>query len=132
MSTATGRFDVKVEPIKPNEEIEGITFTHMSLDKSWEGDFEGKSTGEMQTAGRMVDGKMSAGYVAIERVDGVLAGRRGGFVLQHSATMNRDQQSLTIGVVPDSGTGELKGLRGSLAIEIVGEEHRYSFDYSLP
>jgi len=114
MSRATGRFDVKVEPITPNEEVEGT------------------STGEMLTAGTTVDGSMSAGYVAIERMQGSLAGRRGGFVLQHTATMDRGVQSLTITVVPDSGSGELQGLRGSLAIEVVAEEHRYTFDYSLP
>lgn len=132
MSTARGTFDVTVEPITPNEEVEGLTFSHMSLDKRWEGDFEGTSTGEMLTAGTMVDGKMSAGYVASERMHGSLAGRRGRFVLQHTATMDRGSQSLTITVVPDSGTGELKGLSGSLAIEIVDEQHHYNFDYTLP
>lgn len=132
MSIATGTFDVTVEPITPNDEADGITFSHMSLDKSWQGDFTGHSTGEMLTAGRSIDGSMSAGYVAIERMQGSLAGRRGGFVFQHTATMDRGEQSLTITVVPDSGSGGLAGLRGSLAIEIVGEEHRYTFDYTLP
>lgn len=132
MSNATGSFDVTIEPINPNEEVDGVTFMHMSLDKRWTGDFEGTSTGEMLSAGATVDGTMSAGYVAIERMKGSLAGRRGGFVFQHTATMDRGAQSLSITVVPGSGTGELVGLRGSLEVEITGEEHRYAFDYTLP
>jgi hypothetical protein len=74
----------------------------------------------------------SAGYVAMERVTGVLAGRRGGFVLQHSATMTRGEPVLAIGVTPDSGIEELAGLSGSMTIQIEGGKHFYTLDYSLP
>ncbi len=131
MATAKGRFAVKVEPLSPNDESEGVTFGRMSIDKTWQGDFEGTSTGEMLTAGTNVAGKMSAGYVAIERVRGTLAGRTGSFVFQHSATMDRGSQELIIRVVPDTGTGELKGIAGTLSIEIAGGEHSYTLDYSL-
>jgi hypothetical protein len=85
----------------------------------------------MLTATTAVRG--SAGYVAIEHVDGTLGGRRGTFVLQHSGTMAGGAQSLTITVVPDSGTGELEGLSGELAITVEeGGKHLYDFAYSLP
>jgi Protein of unknown function (DUF3224) len=73
----------------------------------------------------------SAGYVAIEHVSGTLHGRAGTFVLQHSGTMNRGSPFLAVTVVPDSGTGELAGIRGTMAIIIAGGKHTYEFDYTL-
>ena len=60
----------------------------------------------------------SAAYVAIEKVSGTLHGRNGTFVLQHCASMNKGTSKLSIFVVPDSGTGELAGLAGTMTIEI--------------
>ncbi|HMM67686.1 MAG TPA: DUF3224 domain-containing protein, partial [Dokdonella sp.] len=79
----------------------------------------------------MTSMKGSAGYVAIERVVGSLQGRRGSFVLQHSGTMNRGEPSLSVTVVPDSGTGELEGLSGTLGITVREGIHCYGFDYQL-
>jgi len=73
----------------------------------------------------------SGGYVALERVTGLLHGRTGTFVLQHSATMNRGAPHLSITVVPDSGTGQLAGLTGSMQIIIDAGKHSYEFDYTL-
>ena len=64
--------------------------------------------------------KGSAGYVAIEHVEGTLHGRAGTFVLQHTGTMNGGTPSLRVSVVPDSGTGALTGLAGEFAITIAG------------
>jgi hypothetical protein len=75
--------------------------------------------------------KGSAGYVAIERVEGTLHGRHGSFVLQHSGTMTRGVPELTIRVVPDSGMGELSGLAGTLTIEIADGAHSYDLEYTL-
>ena len=74
----------------------------------------------------------SAGYVAMERVKGKLHGRKGSFVLQHTGKMNRGKPSLLVTVVPDSGTGELSGLTGTLSINIVDRKHYYEFTYELP
>ena len=52
-------------------------------------------------------------------------------MLQHSGTMTRGAPQLTITVVPDSGTGELVGLAGTMAIEIAGGKHSYDFEYTL-
>ena len=73
----------------------------------------------------------SAAYVAIERIAGTLDGRRGSFLTQHSGTLDRGRATLTLTVVPDSGTGELAGLRGRMAIDIVDGAHFYAFDYEL-
>ncbi len=84
----------------------------------------------MLTAGTAVKG--SAGYVAIERVSGVLQGRSGTFVLQHTGTMTRGALQLSITVVPDSGTDQLAGLAGTMNIIIAEGKHSYDFAYTLP
>lgn len=65
----------------------------------------------------------------MEQVSGILKGRRGSFILQHSATMNRGEPSMQISVVPDSGTDELTGLAGEFEIRIDEGKHYYEFSY---
>ena len=78
----------------------------------------------MLGAGTAVEG--SAAYVALELFTGSVAGRRGGFMLQHSGTMRRGEPSLTVTVVPDSGTEQLIGLSGrNIQIIIEGKKHSY-------
>jgi hypothetical protein len=74
----------------------------------------------------------SAGYVAMERVVGTLAGRSGSFVLQHAGLMDKGAPTLTIHVVPDSGTDQLTGLSGTMAIRVENKAHFYDFDFTLP
>jgi hypothetical protein len=127
---ATGPFDVKLTPLDPANKTDDNSLGRMSSDKQFRGDLEGTSKGEMLTAGTSVKG--SAGYVAIERVSGSLNGRTGTFILQHNATMNRGAPQLNIIVVPDSGTGQLAGLTGTMNIIIADGKHSYDFTYSLP
>ena len=130
MQHASGPFDVTVKPVAQSEHEGGTTLGRYSLEKTWHGDLEGTSHGEMLTAGTAVPG--SAGYVAIERVAGTLAGRRGTFALQHLAWMAHGEQELIIRIVPDSGTGALAGIAGTLRIEIEGKKHSYRLEYTLP
>jgi Protein of unknown function (DUF3224) len=127
---ASGTFEVKLTPEATEEGAEGSTLGRYSLDKRFHGDLEGTGKGEMLSAGTGIQG--SAGYVAIERVSGTLAGRSGTFVLQHSGTMTRGEGKLTVTVVPDSGTGELVGIAGAMAIDIRDGKHFYQLDYTLP
>jgi len=131
---ATGTFEVKVAPPPgekaPDPNSGDSSLGRMTIDKQFHGDLEGTSKGQMLTAGTAVKG--SAGYVAIERVTGTLQGRSGTFVLQHSGTMTRGAFQLTITVVPDSGTGQLAGLTGTMNIIIADGKHSYDFAYSLP
>lgn len=126
LSVATGTFDVSTTPITEPTAMPG----RFKLEKQFHGDLVGTGQGEMLTA--ITDTKGSAGYVAIEKVQGTLRGKRGAFVFQHTGTMSRGAQQLSITVVPDSGTGELVGIAGSCAIQVEGKEHRYSFEYALP
>lgn len=128
MSRATGPFDVK---LSPQDDKTDAALGRMTIDKQFHGDLEAVSRGQMLSTSTAMKG--SAGYVAIEIVSGTLAGRNGTFALQHSATMNRGVPSLSILVVPDSGTGQLTGLTGKMNINIAPDgKHTYDFEYALP
>jgi hypothetical protein len=125
---ASGSFDVTITP-QPQDESESPGIARMTIDKQFHGDIEAHSLGLMLAAGTTIDN--SAGYVAIEKATGTLHGRNGSFVLQHNGIMDRGAGQLAITVVPDSGTGELVGLTGTMSISIVDGEHFYEFDYTL-
>jgi len=131
MSThATGTFDTNRTPHPPYDMAEGATLGRTTITKMFRGDLEGTSVVEMLSA--MSDVQGSAGYVAIERVTGALHGLSGSFVLQHSGIMSRRGiPSLTVSVIPDSGTGALTGIAGTMTINIADGKHSYVFDYTL-
>lgn len=126
---ASGRFEVKLQP-QSSRQAEGNTLARMSLDKRFSGDMLGEGKGEMLAARTVVDG--SAAYVAIEGFAGSVHGRAGSLVFVHRGCMERGAQHLLISVVPDSGTGALAGIAGTLAIRIEDGVHHYDFDYTLP
>jgi len=129
-SIAKGTFVVNLRPLALEGEPQDSKLGRVSIDKQISGDLIGITKGQMLSA--MTETKGSAGYVAIERVEGALHGRRGTFILQHAGTMDRGNPSLSVTVVPDSGTGDLVGLNGTFRITIAGGEHSYEFAYSLP
>jgi hypothetical protein len=125
----SGRFEVKMTPVPAGEDASPAG--RFTLDKRYLGDLAATARGEMLTG--MTATRGSAGYVALEKVTGTLAGRRGSFLLQHSGLMNRGDGRLTITVVPDSATEELVGLSGTMSIRIAADgAHFYDFDYALP
>ena len=127
---ARGEFDVKIGPQK-DEGLGDATIGRMSIDKVYHGDLEGTGLGQMLT-GMAEAVKDSGTYVAIERVRGTLLGRQGSFAVWHAGTMTRGAQTLMITVIPDSGTGELTGIDGTMTIEIRDGKHFYGIDYTLP
>ncbi|HET6335508.1 MAG TPA: DUF3224 domain-containing protein [Polyangiales bacterium] len=127
---AEGTFEITVVQEPPYESADGVTLARASLSKKFSGTLEGSSTVQMLGAHTTVAG--SAGYVALERLVGRVGTRAGSFVLQHNGWMQSGETHLTVTVVPDSGTGELKGLSGSMSIRIVDGQHHYAFDYVLP
>ena len=128
---ATGPFDVKVSPLPLAGPAEEATLGRMGLEKQYHGDLEATATGQMLTVSTEVQG--SGVYVAIERVSGTLHGHKGTFALQHRGIMTRGEPHLEVAVVPDSGTGELVGLAGTLHILFAeGGKHSYDFEYTLP
>jgi hypothetical protein len=127
-SQAKGTFDVKIAP-QPVDAGGDAAIGRMTIDKSYHGDLDGHATGQMLAHMTAVHG--SAVYVALERFDGTLHGLRGAFVLHHTGLMTRGTQQLSVTVAPDSGTGELVGLTGTLEIIIADGTHSYRFDYTI-
>lgn len=132
MARAKGEFDVKLNPLSAYapESPDGPPLGRMSIDKKFRGDLDATSIGEMLTAGSAAKG--SAAYVAVERVTGTLHGKQGSFALHHRGVMSKGEGELTVVVAPDSGTGELVGLVGEMAIIVGGGKHAYELEYTLP
>lgn len=130
MPQVTGPFDVKRTSEPPYDSADGVVLGRSHFDKHFHGALTATGSVEMLFAGTPTNG--SAAYVAIERVTGTLDGRAGSFVLAHTGLMNRGAASLTVIVVPDSGTGALRTLAGQMAIAVASDgAHTYTFDYTL-
>lgn len=126
---AKGEFEVTRIPQEELEIGEGATIGHSRFDKRFRGVLEATSVVHMLALMTPVHG--SGAYVAIERIEGTLDGRRGSFFVQHNGIMDRGEPSLDVTVIPDSGTGELTGLHGRIGIDISNGKHYYTFDYGF-
>ena len=129
MPTARGPMDVDIEPEPPFLEQGGVKLNRNVVRKEFSGDMVGDSEAQMIAAFTGTPG--SAGYVAIEHFTGSVGGRSGSFVLQHSGVMDRGDARLAVTIVPDSGTGELAGISGTLQIDNDQGKHSYVLDYEL-
>jgi hypothetical protein len=127
---AIGTFKVKLDTQAASPAAEAAGVGRMAIDKQFEGGLVGRSRGEMMH--HMTATQGSGVYVAIERFEGTLEGKTGTFALHHTGLMRRGRASLEVSVVPDSGTGELAGIGGTMQILIEGETHSYQLDYELP
>jgi hypothetical protein len=131
-SHASGAFDVKMSA-QDDRLNDGIS-RYLS-DKQYHGDLEGTSKGQMLSTGNP---NSSAVYVAIETFSGTLRSssgksKSGSFALHHTGIMSKGTPSLSINVVPDSGTGQLAGISGTMKINIAADgKHSYDFEYTLP
>lgn len=126
---ATGPFDVLVT--RQDDKSDDSNLGRFMLDKQYRGELQGTGKGQMLTAGTAV--KSSGAYVAIEKFSGTLNGHAGSFVLQHSGIMTQNTPQLTITIVPDSGTDELKGIKGKMTINVAPDgKHSYDLEYTLP
>jgi hypothetical protein len=125
---AKGTFDVTTVPQQADDRSGG-GFARLFIDKTFHGALNGTSKGTM--LGFQAADKSGAGYVALERVTGGLDGRHGSFILQHSGTMHGSDMSLTVTIVPGSGTGQLLGIAGNLTIIIDENQHSYDFKYTF-
>ncbi len=123
MATIDGKFAVNMTPKTTDDPKLGL----ITLDKKYEGKLQATGVGHMLTG--MTDVPTSAAYVAMEKVTGVLDGKKGSFVIHHLGIMEGENQRLSIKIVPDSGTDELKGIRGTMEIENRDGQHYYKFNY---
>lgn len=129
---ATGTFEVTVTPAEVPAVAKEAGLGLFSLEKTFSGDLEGSSRGEMLSGSTDSTGAMA--YVAIDRVTGKLHGRTGSFLLTHHGTMlksNPNSAELHVRIVPHSGTDELASISGNLVIKIEGKQHIYELAYEI-
>ena len=86
---ATGDFDVSLTPAEP--EVGGAV-GRFDFTKEFHGDLAGSGAGMLLSCGDPASG--SAGYVAMETVEGELAGRPGGFALQQLGQLDGGEPTL--------------------------------------
>ncbi|HZR36809.1 MAG TPA: DUF3224 domain-containing protein [Nevskia sp.] len=125
---ATGTVETEFTPLSADQ-ADGSILTRVAVAKRFSGSLEAAGTGEMLSA---VTGAGSSAFVAIERVSGSLHGRAGSFVLQHCGSIGREGTQYSVRVVPDTGTGQLAGLSGSMRVHHVDGRQSYEFEYCLP
>jgi hypothetical protein len=107
---ASGTIDVKsYQPTPYDQPAEGPSLVRIHVVEDFSGDIQGEGVAEFLQTTR---GEDEASFVGVERVTGILAGRSGTFVLQDEGTLEGSTVSGNWFVVPGSGTGELRGLRG--------------------
>ncbi len=126
---AKGEFEVTRIPQQELDIGGDASVGHSRFDKRFHGPLDATSVVHMLAVMASTPG--SGAYVAIERIAGTLEGRRGSFYAQHNGVMDRGKPSLDLTVVPDTGTDDLAGLRGRIAIDIVDGKHYYTFDYDF-
>ena len=132
MKHAIGTFEVTITPEAQAPAPEGgLPTARMGIAKTFSGGLVGTATGTMMSAGTPQPGHAAA-YVALDQVSGTLDGRKGGFLLLHRATMSSAGAEMSVTIAPDSGSGGLTGIAGSLTIEIKGGVHHYDLAYTLP
>jgi hypothetical protein len=130
MTTVQGTFDIERWDDETYLDADGIQLGAVAVTKAFHGGLDGTSTARLLTAGGPVP--TSAAYVAIERFVGSLDGVAGSFVLQHSAVMTGGSGDMSVRIVPDSGTGKLTGITGTLRIDRHADgTHSYQLDYEV-
>jgi Protein of unknown function (DUF3224) len=124
-----GTFEVVMSGEPAYGSDDGVILARMRLEKTFAGPLTATSVGHMLAANTPV--KDSAGYVALERIIGTLEGKQGSFVVVHQGLLNRGAASLSVLVVPDSGSGALRGISGRMTLKNDAGKHTYNFDFEL-
>ncbi len=113
----------------PYDEREGTVLTPVHVDKTFTGGLAGASLAELITVATDAG---PVAYVGIERFEGTLDGRKGGFVLRHAAGGRAGKPWMTWQIVEGTGSGDLTGITGEGQVEIGPDGgHTYTLDYKI-
>jgi hypothetical protein len=127
---AKGTFETIATVEPPYEDVGGVSASRSHFEKRFRGALEATSKVQMLSVRTPVMG--SGAFVALERVQGLLEGRLGSFMLAHYSVMGHGQRTHTMHIVPDSGTGELRRITGSMEIHVAEGVRMYTLDFALP
>lgn len=113
----------------------GRAVARVTFATSYAGDIEGESTNCLlicYVGGDPDKPETLVGpYLGYEQVTGTLAGRSGTFVLEARGEHSGGVARTDVRVVPESGTGELGGLRGEGSYAAGSMEYTLTLDYEL-
>lgn len=128
--SANARFAITSWDEKPYSEGQDLPkLTRASVTKTFTGDIEGEGQVEYLM---MYGSDGSATFVGLERFVGRIGGKTGTFVLQRTGVFESGQANESYSVIPGSGTGELRGLRGDGTSAVGhGTEHPFKLNYEL-
>ncbi len=125
---AKGRIEVQsYRPTTYEQPNEGPKLNQIEVSEIFSGDVQGAGTVRFLQAEQ---GDGSASYCGIERVVGTLEGRKGTFLLEDQGTLEGSRVKGTWFVIPGSGTGDLRGLRGDGGFEAeLGQHASWTLSY---
>lgn len=127
---STSHFEIDTWDPETFHDADGVQLIRTRVTKTFTGDLEGTSTAELLMAMGGQEG--SAAYVGFELITGRLGGRKGSFVLHHTATSAPEGQAASWTIVPDTGTGELAGIAGEGRIDNDPDTgHALALDYTV-
>lgn len=107
----------------------GPALHRASIRRRFTGELSGDSTAELLMCAADDN---NAGYTAVDRFNGSLGEHSGSFVFQHSGIVDQGAVRSFGSVVPGSGTGALRGLRGEVRMALTPEGgHLITLDYEL-
>jgi Protein of unknown function (DUF3224) len=129
-NVANARFTITAWDEKPYSEGPDLPkLTRAAVTKTFTGDIVGESHVEYLM---LYQSEGSAAFVGLERVVGSIAGKGGSFVLQRIGVFENGVAQESYSVIPGSGTGALKGLRGAGTSAVGhGMEHPLTLNYQL-
>lgn len=108
-------------------EWEGGQMSQNSFYKTFSGDITGSSL--VKAVMLVTENSGPAVYVGVERYDVSVNGKKGTFVLTHTAIMPDPENRTRWEIVSGSGAGELTGITGTGHIQ---PGHNFRLEYTLP
>ncbi|MGD9694300.1 MAG: DUF3224 domain-containing protein [Thermoleophilia bacterium] len=129
MPDAEGTFEITGWDQETYDESGGAALTRAEVRKAFSGGLVAIGEARLLLA-QAAEG--AAAYVGLERIDGVLGGRDGTFVIVHHATTWEGGEEALAAIIPGSGTGGLSGVSGTLALTRHDDgSHSYRITYAL-
>ena len=130
MTKARGSFEVSGGTEDPYDELEGgIKLTHASGSQTFSGDISGEGAVHWLMLYRT---DKTAHFVGLQRITGSIGGRTGSFVASAEGDHDGTGSTIAFSIIPDSGTGELKGISGDGSLVAKGgPSGTYELSYTL-
>ncbi|MFC9432399.1 DUF3224 domain-containing protein [Nocardia sp. NPDC057030] len=129
MTIARGTIQAETWNQTPFSQIDDtVALTTISGTDRYVGDIEGTASMSGVTFGGAED---SGVFYSLQRMECVISGRKGTFVVLLTGTFDPSSYGAEARVIPNSGTGELKGISGTGRLEPSSDGYTYTLDYTI-